>query len=77
MDILQIRILNRSGQHLPFNSFSNLDAVGSETLIEFRPLALRNGVIGNVSSAAKVFSKVSDGAAFHGNHPFQISCVRH
>ncbi|MGC2768080.1 MAG: aspartate--tRNA(Asn) ligase [Candidatus Acidiferrum sp.] len=48
LDILQVRVLNRSGQHLPFNSFSNLDAVGSETLIEYRPLALRNDVIGNV-----------------------------
>jgi len=48
LDILQVRVLNRSGQHLPFNSFSNLEAVGSETLIEYRPLALRNDVIGNV-----------------------------
>jgi len=43
-----VRVLNRSGQHLPFNSFSNLDSVGPETLIEYRPLALRNEVIGNV-----------------------------
>jgi nondiscriminating aspartyl-tRNA synthetase len=48
LDILQVRVLNRSGQHLPFTSFSNLDAVGPETLIEYRPLALRNEVIGNV-----------------------------
>jgi len=48
LDILQVRVLNRSGQHLPFNSFSNLDSVGPETLIEYRPLALRNEVIGNV-----------------------------
>jgi nondiscriminating aspartyl-tRNA synthetase len=48
LDILQVRDLNRSGQHLPFNSFSNLDSVGPETLIEYRPLALRNEVIGNV-----------------------------
>jgi nondiscriminating aspartyl-tRNA synthetase len=48
LDILQVRVLNRSGQHLPFHSFSNLDSVGPETLIEYRPLALRNEVIGNV-----------------------------
>ena len=48
LDILQVRVLNRSGQHLPFNPFSNLDSVGPETLIEYRPLALRNEVIGNV-----------------------------
>jgi len=48
LDILQVRVLNRSGQHLPFNSFSDVDSVGSETLIEYRPLALRNKVVGNV-----------------------------
>lgn len=48
LDMLQVRVLNRSRQHLPFNSFSNLDSVGPETLIEYRPLALRNEVIGNV-----------------------------
>jgi nondiscriminating aspartyl-tRNA synthetase len=48
LDILQVRVLNRSGQHLPFNSSSNLDSVGPETLIEYRPLALRNEAIGNV-----------------------------
>ena len=48
LDILQVRVLNRSGQHLPFTSFSDLDSVGPETLIEYRPLALRNEVIGNV-----------------------------
>src|SRR5437016_8570215 len=48
LDILEVRVLNRSGQHLPFNSFSNLDSVGPETLIEYRPLAIRNEVIGNI-----------------------------
>jgi nondiscriminating aspartyl-tRNA synthetase len=48
LDILEVHVLNRSGQHLPFNSFSNLDSVGPETLIEYRPLALRNDLIGNV-----------------------------
>jgi nondiscriminating aspartyl-tRNA synthetase len=48
LDILEVRVLNRSGPNLPFNSFSNLDSVGPETLIEYRPLAVRNEVIGNV-----------------------------
>ena len=48
LGILEVRVLNRSGQNLPFNSFSNLDSVGPETLIEYRPLAVRNEVIGNV-----------------------------
>ncbi len=48
LDIFQVRVLNRSGQHLPFHSFSDLDSVGPETLIEYRPLALRNKFVGNV-----------------------------
>jgi nondiscriminating aspartyl-tRNA synthetase len=48
LDILEVRVLNRSGHNLPFNSFSNLDSVGPETLIEYRPLAVRNEVVGNV-----------------------------
>jgi nondiscriminating aspartyl-tRNA synthetase len=48
LDILRIRVLNRSGLQLPFTSFSNLDSVNAETLVEYRPLALRNPVIGNV-----------------------------
>jgi len=48
LDILHVRVLNRSEQHLPFNSFSNLASVGPEALIEYRPLALRNEAIGNV-----------------------------
>ena len=48
VDIVDVRVLNRSGQHLPFNSFSDLDSVGSDTLVEYRPLALRSDVVGNV-----------------------------
>jgi nondiscriminating aspartyl-tRNA synthetase len=48
LDILQVRVLNRSGQHLPFHTFSNLDSVSLETLIEYRSLSLRNEAIGNV-----------------------------
>ena len=48
LEIAEVRVLSRSGQHLPFHSFSKLDTVGPETLVEYRPLALRNEVIGNV-----------------------------
>ena len=48
LDILRVRVLNRSGLQLPFTSFSNLDSVNVETLVEHRPLSLRNAVIGNV-----------------------------
>jgi nondiscriminating aspartyl-tRNA synthetase len=48
LDILRVRVLNRSGLQLPFTSFSDLDSVNAETLVEYRPLALRNAVIGNI-----------------------------
>jgi nondiscriminating aspartyl-tRNA synthetase len=48
VDVLHVRVLNRSGLRLPFTSVSDLDAVNPETLVEYRPLALRNAVIGNV-----------------------------
>ncbi len=41
-DVTDIRILNRSGQSLPFNSSSDISAVGNETLMDYRPLSLRN-----------------------------------
>jgi len=81
LDILQVRVLNRSGQHLPFNSFSNLDSVGPETIIEYRPLALRNEVVGNIfriqAGLLGFFSRVPDAASLHGDHHLQASCVRH
>jgi nondiscriminating aspartyl-tRNA synthetase len=48
VDVLHVRVLNWSGLRLPFTSVSDLDAVNPETLVEYRPLALRNAVIGNV-----------------------------
>jgi len=48
LEILRVLVLNRSGPQLPFTSFSDLDSVNAETLVEYRPLALRNAVIGNV-----------------------------
>jgi len=48
LDISQVRVLSRSGQHLPFNSLSDLESVGPETLVEYRPLALRTEAVGSV-----------------------------
>jgi nondiscriminating aspartyl-tRNA synthetase len=48
LEIANVCVLNRSGQNLPFHSFSNLDSVGPETLVEYRPLALRNNLVGNI-----------------------------
>jgi nondiscriminating aspartyl-tRNA synthetase len=46
--ILEIRVLNRSAANLPFNASSDIESVGLETLIEHRPLALRNPLVGDV-----------------------------
>jgi nondiscriminating aspartyl-tRNA synthetase len=46
--INQVRVLNRSATGLPFNSSSKIEAVGQETLMEYRPLAVRNEAIGDV-----------------------------
>jgi nondiscriminating aspartyl-tRNA synthetase len=48
LDIAQVRVLNRSGQHLPFTSYSDLESVNPDTLVEYRPLALRHESIGNI-----------------------------
>jgi len=48
LDIAQVRVLGSSGQHLPFTSYSNLESVSPETLVEYRPLAIRNEAIGNI-----------------------------
>lgn len=48
IDVIHARVLNRSAINLPFNSSSDIKAVGSETLLEYRPLALRNDSAGNV-----------------------------
>jgi nondiscriminating aspartyl-tRNA synthetase len=48
LDILEVTVLNRSSNTLPFNSSSNIKSVGSEALLENRPLALRNDSVGNV-----------------------------
>src|SRR5215510_11078176 len=48
VDILRATVLSHSARSLPFTSSSNLAAVGQETLLEYRPLAVRNETVGNV-----------------------------
>jgi nondiscriminating aspartyl-tRNA synthetase len=48
IDIGTVRVLNRAGQNLPFQSADTVDAIGLETLVEYRPLALRTEMVGDV-----------------------------
>src|SRR5262249_6275912 len=48
VDIARARVLNRAASNLPFNTSSNIESVGLETILEYRPLAARNDEIGNV-----------------------------
>jgi nondiscriminating aspartyl-tRNA synthetase len=48
IDVIRGRVLSRSATGLPFNSSSNIESVGQETLLEYRPLAVRNEAIGDV-----------------------------
>src|SRR5262245_12558062 len=46
--ITRVVALSRSATGLPFNSSSNIESVGPETLLEYRPLAVRNDAIGDI-----------------------------
>jgi nondiscriminating aspartyl-tRNA synthetase len=48
VDIIKAGVLNRAAGNLPFNSSSNIESVGQETLLEYRPLAVRSESVGNV-----------------------------
>ncbi len=48
LDLLDIRVLNRSAFPLPFNGSSDLSDVPLEVLLDHRPLSLRNPFVGNV-----------------------------
>ena len=78
MDIFEIRVLNRAGQNLPFNSFSNLDSVGLETLDQYRPLALRTKSSATYFEfrprCSALFDDSLNRAPFHGNRHLQDRC---
>jgi nondiscriminating aspartyl-tRNA synthetase len=46
--IISARVLNRARQNLPFTSSSDIHSVALESLIDYRPLALRNPAVGNI-----------------------------
>ena len=48
VDVIRVIVLSRSATGLPFNSSSKVESVGQETLLEYRPLAVRNDAIGDV-----------------------------
>ncbi len=48
VDISEIRVLNRAGQVLPFQSAAQVESVGLETLIQYRPLSLRTEAVGDI-----------------------------
>jgi nondiscriminating aspartyl-tRNA synthetase len=48
VDVAEIRVLNRAGQSLPFQSAANVESVGLETLLQYRPLSLRTEAVGDI-----------------------------
>src|SRR5262249_25134339 len=46
--IISARALNRASQNLPFTSSADIHSVGLESLIDYRPLALRAPAAGNI-----------------------------
>ncbi|MBV9742505.1 MAG: aspartate--tRNA(Asn) ligase [Acidobacteriia bacterium] len=48
VDISEVDVLNRAAQKLPFQSADNVDSVGLETLLEYRPLSLRTEAVGDI-----------------------------
>lgn len=48
IDISEIRVLNRAGRMLPFQSAADVEPVGLETLIQYRPLSLRTEAVGDI-----------------------------
>jgi nondiscriminating aspartyl-tRNA synthetase len=48
VDIREIRMLNRAGQTLPFQSAAQAQSIGLETLLQYRPLALRTEGVGDI-----------------------------
>ncbi len=48
VEILAVRVLNRAAQTLPFQSADSVDSISPDTLVQFRPLALRTEAVGDV-----------------------------
>jgi nondiscriminating aspartyl-tRNA synthetase len=48
LDVRELRVLNRSGAMLPFNSSSDIAGVPQEVILDYRPLSLRNSMVGEI-----------------------------
>ncbi len=48
VEVFEISVLNRVTQILPFNSSSNIAEIGIDTILNHRPLSLRNQSIGDI-----------------------------
>jgi nondiscriminating aspartyl-tRNA synthetase len=47
VDVSEIRVLNRAAQSLPFQSAADVESIGLDTLLEYRPLSLRTETVGD------------------------------
>lgn len=47
VDVSEVHVLNRAGQSLPFQSATNVESVGLDTLLQYRPLSLRTQAVGD------------------------------
>ncbi|MGZ3671994.1 MAG: amino acid--tRNA ligase-related protein, partial [Bdellovibrionota bacterium] len=47
-DVTEVRVLNRSGQMMPFNSSADISAVSQEVILDYRPLSLRHESVNNI-----------------------------
>ena len=48
VDVSEVHVLNRAGQTLPFQSAANVETVGLDTLLQYRPLSLRTEAVGDI-----------------------------
>ncbi len=62
VDIAEIRVLNRAGQNLPFQSVADVESVSLETLIQYRPLSLRTEAVSDIfRMQAAILASFRDG----------------
>ena len=58
VDVLSLVVLNPCAHILPFNSSTDLSNVGQETILDYRPLSLRNNITGAIFKIqAKIVEK--------------------
>lgn len=48
IEISELRVLNRAAHNLPFQSAAGVESAGLETLVQYRPLALRTETVGDI-----------------------------